>query len=190
MDRIIRKKSVSISQLIKTLIICLCFALVCLIPIMIDPSVAFFFETLPFIGHPEYLFSMAEINYFAFMTQIGAESIEAIRVVASICTYGFQYSVYAFFGILILNILFALLLLIIRANVLRVIFKVFSIIFGILSIVMATFFLIYIAALVTLAIMGADLMTIAFECLGIHAIVMFALSIVLATRQFKWYSRP
>ena len=105
-----------------------------------------------------------------------------------------QVVVYAFLIIMLVTILFGLILAITRVNVLRIIFKVFSIFFGIALIFIGLCYVLYIpGAIMSYMQIDPSLANLskAFLDTGvIYALGTAIFSFVIASKQFKFFSKP
>jgi len=160
------------------------------IPFIIDSGLTLTYTKLPILGDSS-IFTNIESAVAGFGTTLGLSSSILNIVYTIMC-----YSIYAFLGILAITIVFGLLLAIIRANALRVIFKVFSIFFGIILIFVGICFILFIFGTIMAFMQSAG--SGALENIGdaflktglIYALVSAILSFILAGRQFKFFSKP
>ncbi len=179
---------VSVSQCIWTIVFCIIAAAVLFIPFSLGTAegTILAFKAMPLIGDGSY------VNLTSNAVS-GIERIVPNATVLSIATFLFKYSVYAYFGILAITILFALALAICRVNVVRIIFRVFSIIFAIVMIVISlTFFAFFVGNLVFFLSEGL-ITNISHHFLTSGYIVTFGfmiLSFILIFRFFKWFAKP
>lgn len=191
-------KHVSVGQCIGIIIGSLILAGVAFVPLtcIADNSgnitgVNFFYKGLPFIGVERFQDVTAKIadNSFLFINGIANGSLP--EIVVTILNYAFTYNVYAYFGILAVNVVAGILLLIIRANGLRKFFKFFSVIFGIVMIFVNITFL---AEAVSNFIIGMADKTTFINILLLSGvlpyIVLTLFSFILIFKQFGWFSDP
>lgn len=166
------------------------FALVSLVLVMVPftfgaAGLNFTYQYLPFIGNSEILNGSPIV--IAFISDfIPLNIVEYIGL-------ALNYFIVAFFGIAIVDFVLALILMIFRANFLRVIFRIFSIIFGIAMILIFILSLLsivsIIAALISSGIAFADYID-ALAGTGILLVLAMAIfSAIYIKKQFCWFSK-
>ena len=170
---------------------CLC-ALILLIPATFgDIGFNFGFKAMPLIGDEggSYL-------YFCFASYVynvlGLLSFIPVEI-ADIIVESQLYAIYFFMGITVFNLLFGILLLITKSNVLRLVCKVISIIAGIAFIVLLLDILLAIAGVVIIIVNAGENAGQAFMeilsggCL-LMIVWMLIMSIVGIGKQFTGYN--
>lgn len=191
-------KHVSVGQCIGIIIGSLILACVAFVPLtcIADGSgtitgVNFFFKGLPLVGTEEFQKVTATIagNSVTFINGIAKGALP--EIVGIILNYAFTYNVYAYFGILALNVVCGLLLLLTRANGLRKFFKFFSVIFGIVMILVNITFLAE-AVLNIIIQVGNETQFIYLLLMSgvLPYIVLTLFSFILIFKQFGWFSDP
>ena len=166
------------------------FALISLVLVMVpltfgSVGLTFTYEYLPFIGNGELMTASAlSVNF--------ASSFVPLAILEYL-TYALSYFVVAFFGILIANFVFALILMIFRANFLRVILRIFSIIFGIAIILIFILSLFSIVSIVVELIKSGIEISSLIDALGATGILLYLaiaiLSAILIKKQFCWFAK-
>ena len=160
-------------------------ALVLFVPIEFGAGgLKFTFKTLPLIGD----------GSFSLYALVGASGVDALLgggVLPAEILYCYEYGFYFFFGILGVNIIFSILLLITKSNGLRMFCKVFSVLFGIMMLVlMLAFLLIIVGDVVLLISSGVEFMQWLTDSGIVSVLVLFIASLLMAIHQFKWFSNP
>lgn len=154
-------------------------------------GVNFFYKGLPFVGEKSFQDVTAKIaeNAISYINGIANGSLP--EIVGTILSYAFTYNVYAYFGILAVNVVAGLLLLIIRANGLRKFFKFFSVIFGIAMIFVNITFLAEAVCNFIIEIgKGTPFNNIILISGVLPYIVLTLFSFILIFKQFGWFSDP
>lgn len=189
----LKKKKVSIKQcvgiMIGTLII---LAIAAAVPFAFGSSgLVFNFQHFPIIGDA---YAFGDTNYL-LTSIVGFESLIGTilpDIVALILSYVMNYFMLAFIVILLADFLFAFLLILFRSKIMRIIFRTFSIIFGILMIFIMLASVFYIVGMVGYILSNgiADFMVIIGEFGLIAFFVTFILSAILINKQFHWFTVP
>lgn len=115
------------------LIFCLIAAATLVIPFTFDPSINFSFNNIMPIGNS--VITSIQATYIgSFATTVGIPDsvMEIINTVA-------PYSVYAFYGIIAFDLLFTLILMVLRNEIVRQIVRTFSILLGIVMLLASIF---------------------------------------------------
>ncbi len=178
-------KYVSRGECVKTLIWVIIAACILFIPATFGSSgLVFTFKTMPLIGDNSFkvLSESAIQGFCSLIPSISETLIDCLR-------YCFTYGIYFYFGILILDILFALILIITQHNSIRMFAKIFSVFFGIVMLFIAIIFIIYIVGAIIVMAKQSDMIA-ALEVSGITTAAGFLVfSLIIGIKQFKWFSK-
>lgn len=184
-------RNVSVKECIGTILFAIFSCAIALIPFSFgDGELIFSYARMPFVGDGEIIkFGGAAIlNILDLIPQIPAYIGENTEII-------YYYTVSAYFIMLAADIVFALLLILFKSKILRIIFKFISVIFA---------FAYFIVAIVNLAyIVGSFLNVIndtenivdniitLITSYGITTALGFVIfGFVLFKKQFKWFSKP
>ncbi len=181
-------KNVNFKQCINTIIWSIIGLVVFLIPMTFGSAgLRCAYEGAPFIGDGT-LASIQAANAVGLVSvfHLDAQMVETVANLLNLATT-------IYIGILAMNVLFCLLLFITRSQILRLIFKIISILAGFFMIINLFCNLAHIIGFAGLFIMGnapMDNIMLALESSGIlFALGMMVLSGRLAYKQFKWYDK-
>ncbi len=179
---------VSVGQCVWIIIFCLISICVLFVPFSVGSAdgTILAFKKMPLIGDGEYLM-------YAGYSLEGLSHIVEDEKVLGIFNFLFEYNFYAYFGILILTICFALALAICRVNVVRIVFRVFSIIFAIAMIVLFfSYFAFFVgSAVYYMSIPNLEELSVHFLTGGLISNAVFTLfSFILIFKYFKWFTKP
>ncbi len=181
-------KNVNIKQCFGTIFMSLIAACVALIPVTFGATgINMLYTQLPLVGDETFIAtSLSTLVGFAEVTKLGADIIEILAMVM-------EYAPYAYFGILTANIVFALLLIITRSQILRFIFKIISILAGFAMLAVALNYIVYIVGFAGFIIQGAippeNIMS-SLESSGILAALGFVImSFSMTGKQFRYFAK-
>ncbi len=179
---------VSVSQCVWTIIFCVIAACVLFIPFSVgfENGTVLAFAKMPLIGDGEYLIHASEALE-------GLKRIVSNEMVLSIIGFFVNNNFYAYFGILILTICFATALAICRNNIVRIVFRVFSIIFACIMILLFFSYLAFFVGSTVYYLSVPELTDFSLHFLtgGLISNFGFMLfSFILIFRFFKWFTRP
>ncbi len=182
-------KNVDRKQCIGSLIFSI-FALATVFIPFILRNTTFAFQSLPLIGDGSFIDSLLTNIESAFkLIQQQAFFTDNKNLIETICLISF----YAFYGIVLFDFIFSLILLIFPCEVLRLIVKIFSIIFGVvmilLTIVYVLFIIGFIAHLTTAIAAGESFKTLVQTCGALYMLVMVIFCFLLMSKQFKWFRK-
>ncbi len=145
----------------------------------------FAFNHLPVIGNGDIVTS--QLSYTSSIFSMLKMSMPSIFETIA------NASIYIFYGIVLFDLLGALLLIIIRSSVLRIIFKVISIFAGFAMLLMFFVHLFYIFGFIAFIAenLNADINVLNLIQEGglIFIVVLFLFSFLLISKQFKWFRR-
>ncbi len=179
-------RKVSVKQCISILIYACIAFLVVFIPFAFSGGIKFTISTLPLIGSGEFTTSGGTAIYNLLSKIFNVPLVASVALYFSIVT--------AYFIMLILDIIFALLLILTKSKALRIVFKIFSIIFSVVFFVVALVNILCVAGLIVTAFTNPNIGTgVAdmFKNRGIFAILaMIILSFMFFKMQMFWYSKP
>ena len=178
------QKNVSIKQCIITIIASLIALCVLFIPLSFNGG-PMAFKTMPIIGDGSYLELQKYIaGGFSALANLDESAINVVAMLLN-------YSIYAYIGILVLDIVFAVFLIITKSVIARIIFKVFSIIFAIAFVAISAIQLLHIGGYIgwTLHDMNAEIAMCPTIDAFVFAIAIMAVSIVMVNRQKNWFAR-
>ncbi len=174
----------------KIIFYCLIVACTLFVPIVLDP-LKFAFQGVPLIsdGH----IAKLQVDFaLGFSSLIGLENVLAqpLSMIMEYCTL-------VFYGILALDIFFSLVLCVLPYNGVRIVFRIFSIIFGIAMLLLAFLYLSSFVGFFGYLFMQAGDMNGLVNNLGTQflssgilffiACTVFAFTLI--KRQFKWFAK-
>ena len=166
------------------IILCL-FALATLfIPLAIEPNIIFpFSKIMPISNTSDLCVLQANFSFVVF----DALSI-ADQIPAEVFNY-LPYTIYAFYGIVLFDLLFSIILLIIRSEVLRQIIKAISIILGIAMIIVTLASILPIAGFFTYYLSGGFDGALIFDCIKnqglLYFVGFFIFALIIMIKQFS-----
>lgn len=177
-------KIVSVKECIGIIILSLIFLIsVSVIPCTVDGKESVFFLGLPLINANDVATSISE-GIVAIANVIGID--------AAIYELIYKIIVYAptvYTAILLFDILASLILSIFRTKPLRIIFRIFSIIFGFAMIYVFLSSLVSMIGIIFAAAKGS--LTASFVLSGFISVAMITIfSFFMILKQFKWFRRP
>ena len=177
-------KYVSVWTCIKNIIwAAIALAIVGIVPITFSSSeMTFTYTRLPFIGDGTVteLFT-AETEYLSNYITLAPDKLAMVNNIL-------LYLFYGFFAILIADIVFSFVLAIFRINVMRKIFEILGLLFGIVLIVNMLACLLFVFFNVMAAVSGSvDLMTMIYTSGVSTMLAMFIVSLIFIFRQFKCF---
>ena len=197
------QKNVDVKQCVKTLIFCVIAILLAMfIPFTYGENTTLSFRVLPVLNEKNIVsFYQTEI-LSGVISMLGASGVaaETVEVITSTAATVSNIVPYLFFGILLANVLFSLLLIITRFVTVRIIAKTLSVLFGI---IMLAIFIVSLATLIGIgycSVVGdyrptefCGSLTSAADyfaaCGTIYFVAQTLLSFILIGRQFKWFSK-
>ena len=178
------EKNVYTKQCVITIIGSLIALAVLAVPVdMVNFSFAFM--GLPFIGDGSFFNAQLEVaTGLNALANLPLSTCELIGMI-------FNYAVYAYVGILALNIVFSLFLIITRSEIARGLFKVLSLLFGLAMLAIAAIQLVYLGGFIGLTIQD---FSAAFPSTPqnngvLFAIATFCFAIIMIKRQFNWFAK-
>lgn len=181
-------KHVAVGDCVKIFIFALVMLCIVFVPFSFATEEGFYFtfNKLPIIGDGSIKNAFA--NETAYLANIIPSFNEGqLNIFKTIFTFVF----YSYFVILLLDILFALFLMIFRLRVMRIIFCVLSKIFAVIMIVNTVCSLIFIGIHIYAAIAGLIEFNYMVFTSGITTmIVMLVLSIIISVKQFSFFNKP
>lgn len=178
-------RRVWIGQCVRIIIFCLIVFCTVLIPFSLNGEMVMAYAKLPLIGNSE-IITHATNSALGLKSLIGipSESMDIINFI-------YQSYVYFFYGILLADIIFAILLIITRLNGLRIAFKIISIIFAFIMLAITLANVGYILGLIYYAILNLGFEEVLPTILGsgiIYALGLAIFSGILIKRQFAWFA--
>jgi hypothetical protein len=181
-------KNVNVKNCFNTLIICLLALLVAFVPFIFGSGMfVFFFETLPFIGDGSVI-TATQISYGYTLSCFFTEAFpEIFYKILEIIT---NWQAIAYFAIIGLDIVFAVLLIVTRFSFLRVLFKIISILLGIILILLTIFNLLYIFGYVLMIFNGEFAFQYLFNSFGVLPVfASLVFCVLLIGKQFTWFKK-
>lgn len=181
-------KNVNVKQCFGTIFMSLIAACVALIPVTFGAAgINMLYTQLPLVGDETFIAtSLSTLVGFAEVTKLGADIIEILAMVM-------EYAPYAYFGILAANIVFSLLLIITRSQILRLIFKIITIIAGFAMLAVALCYIVYIVGFAGFFIQGtipADQIMQHLETSGILVALGFVImGFSMTGKQFRYFAK-
>lgn len=180
-------KFVSVGSCIKTLIFSLIALSVIFIPISFgtEAGVIFTFKKLPVFGDGSISLLFDNVmNIFAQnVPNVDVSLLNTLRKL-------FDLSLYAYFIILFLDIIFAIVLIACRHNAVRKLFRVLSAFFAVAMICSALMFLGFVAANVFSVIKGKIFNDMLYTSGILSALGFCIFSFILIVKQFTWFRKP
>ena len=179
-------KIVSVKECIGIIFLSLIFLIsVSVIPCTVNNEQSVFILGLPLLTDKGVAISIYEgITAFAVLLILNPE---ISKLVYNIIVYA--PTVYTV--ILIADILFSLLLAILRAKPLRIIFRIFSMVFGVAFIYVFLSSLLSMIGIIIAAASGEGALTASFVLSGFISIALITIfSFFMILKQFKWFRRP
>ena len=180
---------VNVKSCVATIIVSLIAACIAFVPFAFSP-LALTYTKLPFIGDGTIFASSAK----AATDLLTLLPIGGNEFVANLLNNAYAYFYYAYFGILAANIVFALVLSILRFNALRIIFRILSIFFGIamilLTVLAAGYVFIYVYAAIKEGGVVSDILNRLTNDGILFHFVMFIFGLIFIGRQFSWFAKP
>ena len=190
--KIIKKdhvKNVNVKQCFFTIIGALLGCLVLLLPATFGDQFTFLFEYTPFISE----FDRFDMTSTSTILQGLTALFKLDESILQYAILAFTYAPYAYFGILALDVLFALLLIITRSQILRVLFKIISILLAIVMLAFALCYIAYIvgfAGLFIFAIYKIEDALTAINNSGILVALGFVVfGFIFTKKQLKWFAK-
>lgn len=181
-------KNVNVKNCFNTLILSLIGLLLVFTPFVFgNGKLLLLLDLFPFFGKKS-ISSFFDGSLLEFLNTFLSKKMSS--TVLDILFIGFDILPLVFFGILILDIIFAIILMTTRLSFFRVLFKILSIIMGIILIITTLVSLIYISSCITLFAIG-DVTTNELLCdSGIISISLVTIySPLIIAKQFTWYKR-
>ena len=177
-------KFVSVWNCIKIIIFAIVALAIIFIPVSINGESVSTYKILPIIGDGSFFETFINDNLASSIATI-IPTIGAMGTVSTI----FTVSTYAFFIIIAIDVVFAILLIITRSNLLRAIFRLFSILFWFAMLFIGLAYLLYVVAIVYGAIINGTLTKLVdmgiLIGLGFNVAALF-----ICKKQSKWFKKP
>ena len=183
-------KNVNKRNAFNTILFCLLAILVAFIPFTIGSSASFsfYFETFPLIGDNSFGDKFCDSTYFLF-DLLYYFDLSFLDVIAEFLEIFVGFLPIIFYGIIALDLIFSILLLIFRQSWLRKIFKILSIIMGIVMVVITLLYLTFLVGIILNAIIDLDFFALIDEY-GLFAILFTTgFSMVATVKQFTWFKK-
>lgn len=182
-------KHVSVGACIWTIVACvLCLSIV-FVPFFIETGkdTILTIKTMPIIGDGSFTKHYDDAASGFIQLVPGASGIHNLLYSVFSCM------IYVYMGILIIDLIFAIILAALRLKLMRKIFKVFSIIFGFIMLLNGAALIVYIIGLVSFHF-NHDIFSnfIHFFLTSglLPILVMCVFSFIISAKQFKWFSKP
>lgn len=117
--------------------------------------------------------------------------ISATEQYKKIMEIAYKYLIYGYIGVIALNFACAFLLILTRSNILRKLFRLFSVIFGLCLIISALAFILYLVGIYGFySINDFGIKKTISETGALFAVGMIVFSIILSVKQFHWFTAP
>lgn len=166
------------------LILCLVAAATLFIPLAIEPSVIFAFSKITPIGGTSEI-ALMQTTY----SQALFETLNLYEKIPATFFELLPYSIYAFYGILAFDILFTLILMVLRSEILRQIVRAVSILFGFIMIIIMLASIPAVAGFFTHFMRDGFGDRLIFDCIINEGLLyffgLFFLSIIVMVKQFS-----
>ncbi len=180
-----KPKHVWIAQCVRIIIFSIILLCTVFIPFSFaDSGMIFSYTKLPLIGD-------ASIANNIILVTKSLQSLTGLSTDIMIyISYVYEYYLYAFYGILLLDIVFALLLVITKLNLLRVIFRIIAILCGFVMIAVMVANIGYIVAYIYSILSVGDfnnLLPVIQENGLLYALVLSIFSGIMIKKQFSWF---
>lgn len=180
-------KYVSILNCIKIIIGCLIFSCVLFIPFAFtEEGMVLTYKLMPIFGDG----SLTESVLGTWITESAIAIFPVLQSLSGILDALYSFGVYLYFIILACDILFAILLIITKSRILRIIFRYLSLAFSILSLLIALSFLLYIVVVVSTLIYEIGLMPVLKETGLLTALGFFVFGLIMAKKHLRWFKKP
>lgn len=181
-------KYVSVGKCFKTIITALIMACIVFVPISFatEAGTIFTYTRLPYVGDGTItaIFENEANLVPMILPNLNESQLEFIK---TILTYAF----YAYFIILAADVLFSLILILFRNKVLRKMFEVLSVLFGVLMIIIALSALAFVFLNVYSVIKnGVNFNNMVFTSGISTMLAMAVLSMILIFKQFSFFKKP
>ncbi|MBQ3116547.1 MAG: hypothetical protein IJC07_05920 [Clostridia bacterium] len=178
------QRNVSIKQCIITIVASLIALCVLFIPLSFNGG-PMAIKTMPIFGDGSYLELQKYIaGGFGALANFNDSAVSTVGTILNL-------SIYAYIGILLCDILFAIILIATKSVIARIIFKVFSIIFAVAFVGIVMIQLLHILGYIgwTLHDITSEVKMCPPVDAFVFAIAVMAVSVVMVNRQKNWFSR-
>ncbi len=183
--------NVDVWQCVRALIFSIFILCLALIPLSFatDSNGEAAYTVLPIIGNGK-IVDAQKIYVDALLNKFGLMAMPEVVLYAQIAV---EYCFYVFYGILVANVLFNLVLILVRLPLFRILFKIISILAGFAMIIVSVtllatiigFFISFIDAATPLNQLGEAILGSGIIFVFINMIFAFA----LIGKQFRWYAK-
>lgn len=183
-------KNVNVKNCFNVIVIGLLAMFAALMPFIFGTgTLIFYYETLPIFGDGEVI-KAATVLPFARILSLVKINESMYEMISNILLYLSAYHSLVYFGIILLDIVFAILLILTRWVWLRWLFRLFSIIFGILMISLTLVYVLYIVGYVLIMLDGTFKFNYLFNSFGLVPIIYcLVFAVILIPKQFKWFKK-
>ncbi len=182
-------KNVNVKQCVFMIIGTILGMLILLVPATFGDKLTFFFQHIPFLSG----INKFDLTSTALMMQGLAGLLGLTEQITSLLSTIFSFTPFVYFGILVFDFIFSLLLIIIRSEKLRLICKIISIILSIVMFFICILYLIYIIGFLGLIIKGIlpfDQISSSINSSGILLALAFVFfSFIFFIKQIKWFAK-
>lgn len=197
------QKNVDVKQSVKTLIFCaIALLLAMFIPFTYGENTTLSFKVLPVLNEGNVVSVYRSEILCGIISMLSGSGVaaETVDMLSNTAVTISSIAPYLFFGILIADVLFSILIITTHSVTVRIIAKTFSIIFGIIMLAIFILSLITLIGIGYCSVVGdyrptefcGSLTTAAAyfaACGTIYFAVQALISFLLIGRQFKWFSK-
>ena len=165
------------------LILCLLAAATLCIPYVLEPQMIFTFNQVMPIGN-----SVVSVDQSAYLAAI-FETLNVASRIPEAVTNILPYALYVFYGIIAFNILFTILMMFLRNEIMRQLLRALSILFGFVLILVSVVNLLTIAGFFSKYLAGGFGDSAIFDCIKNNGLIFFVgltvFSFICMIKQFS-----
>lgn len=183
-------KNVNVKNCFNVIVIGLLAIFAALLPFVFGTgTLVFYYETLPFIGDPEVIVTATFVPLETLLSFFNLNE-KMFEMISNVFYLIASFHSLIYFGVILLDLAFAVLLIITRWTWLRWIFRLCSIIFGLIMIFLTLVYVLYIVGYVLLMLNGLFTINYLFNSFGIVPITYcLVFTVILIPKQFKWFRK-
>lgn len=183
-------KNVNVKNCFNVIVIGLLAIFAALLPFVFGTgTLVFYYETLPFFGNPEVITAATAIPFAKLLSFLPLNQ-SMLDMISNLLLYVCSFHSLIYFGIILLDLIFAVLLIITRWQWLRWIFRLCSIIAALLMIFLTLVYVLYIVGYVLIMLEGTFTINYLLNSFGILPITYcLVFTVILVPKQFKWFRK-
>lgn len=180
-------KNISVPECLGIIICSLICCLVAVIPLSLDPMTLSFKEFPLIASEGTGILSIIESINEVGLPRLSPMLEDYLEQFGTL----YKLAIEGYFFILILNIVASILLILTQSKGLRIVFRFFSAFFGIIIILIAVLFAVYIVSIfMAYKELGLTFNDVIFSCGGLFALGMVVFGIILGAKQLRWFKAP